>query len=195
MHPFFGRQPFIGARAKNITRTLDYENGGIAIQNPTGGLNLQEWRARLFNAGEAQSYVLMDAEQVAPFIAWQQPYLEEFSFSFDQNMQPVFAYVENGAAKLRFFDSVPQAFSIIELEQGAITPRVSFDDKRDFLGYAQSDVILAYILNGNLVKRLGSERYQNTHLIRANVGNAGLVKIGMNRGLRMQYRVKIDYDY
>jgi len=135
----------------------------------------------------------MQAETVEPFIIWQQPHLEEFSFSFDQNMQPVLAYVQSGQAKLRFFDSVPQAFSIIELEQGAITPRVALDDKRDFLGYAQSDVILAYVLNSHLVKRLGSERYQNTHLVKANVGNAGLIKIGMNRGLRFQYRVKIDY--
>jgi len=185
---------FVGARDLAITRTLDFENGGLAIQNPAGGLNLQVWQARLFHAGERQSYIEMRAEQVAPFIAWQQPYLEEFSFSFDQNMQPVFAYMQNGQAKLRFFDSVPQAFSIIHLEQGAITPRVALDDKRDFLGYAQSDVILAYVLNGNLVKRLGSERYLNTHLVKANIGHAGLVKIGMNLGLRFQYRVKIDYE-
>jgi len=185
---------FIGARALAVTRTLDYEDGGLALQNPAGGLNRQVWQARLLNAGEKQSHVVMQAETVEPFIIWQQPYLEEFSFSFDQNMQPVFAYRQSGRAKLRFFDSVPQAFSIIELEQGAMTPRVALDDKRDFLGYAQSDVILAYVWGGNLVKRLGSERYQNTHLVQANVGRAGLIKIGMNKGLRFQYRVKIDYE-
>jgi len=186
---------FAGARDLAITRSLDFEDGGIAIQNPSGGLNKQIWQARLFHSGEKQSVVEMQAETVDSFIAWQQPYLEEFSFSFDQNMQPVFAYVQAGQAKLRFFDSVPQAFSIIELEQGAITPRVALDDKRDFLGYAQSDVILAYVLNGHLYRRLGSERYQSTHLVKADVGNAGLIKIGMNKGLRFQYRVKVDYDY
>jgi len=186
-------QPFSGARDLNVTRTRDYEDGGIAIQNPAEGLNYQVWRARLLHAGEAGSAVELSAETVAPFIAWQQPYLQEFSFSFDQNMQPVFAYVQNGQAKLRFFDSVPQAFSIIDLEQGAITPRVALDDKRDFLAYAQSDCILAYVLNGNLVKRLGSERYQTTHLVREDVGHAGLIKIGMNRGWRFQYRLKVDY--
>jgi len=185
---------FVGARDLMITRALDYEDGGIALQNPAGGLNKQIWQARLLNAGEQHSHIQMQAESVPPFIIWQQPYLEEFSFSFDQNMQPVLAYVQSGQAKLRFFDSVPQAFSIIELEQGAITPRVALDDKRDFLGYAQSDVILGYVLNGNLVKRLGSERYLNTHLVQADVGHAGLIKIGMNRRLRFQYRVKIDYE-
>jgi len=188
-------KPFAGARNRPITRTLDYEDGGMAIQNPAGGLNQQVWQARLFNAGEKSSYVQMLSETVAPFIIWQRPYLTEFSFSFDQNMQPVLAYVENGQARLRFYDSVPQAFSIITLEQNAITPRVALDDKRDFLGYAQSDVLLAYLLNGHLVKRLGSERYQTTHLIKANVGSSGLVTIGMNRQLRMQYRLKVDYGY
>jgi len=186
--------PFVGARNKTVTRTIDYEDGGAGIQNPQGGLNQQIWQARLLDAGEAHSRVLLQAESVPPFIVWQQPYLSEISFSFDQNMQPVLAYVQAGQAKLRFFNSVLQDFSIIELEQGAITPRVALDDKRDFLGYAQSDVILAYIFNGDLVKRLGSERYQTTHLIKEGVGNAGLVKIGMNRNLRMQYRIKIDYE-
>ncbi|KXU39382.1 hypothetical protein AXE65_08855 [Ventosimonas gracilis] len=185
---------FVGARDLAITRTLDYEDGGLALQNPAGGLNNQIWRAQLLNAGERYSAVQMQAETVEPFILWQQPYIEEISFSFDQNMQPVLAYVQAGQAKLRFFDSTVQAFAIIELEPGAITPRVALDDKRDFLGYAQSDVILAYVLNGHLIKRLGSERYLNTHLVQANVGHAGLIKIGINQGLRFQYRVKIDYE-
>jgi len=186
--------PFVGARNRPITRALDYEDGGIAIQNPSGGLNRQVWQARLLHAGEAGSFVQMQAETGAPFVLWQRPYMSEFSFTFDQNMQPVLAYVEDGAAFLRFYDSLTQDFSILALGAGVITPRVAFDDKRDFLGYAQSDVLLAYVHSGNLYQRKGSERYQNTHLIRAGVGSAGLIKIGMNRQLRMQYRVKIDYD-
>lgn len=189
---------FIGGRSLPVRDVVDYEVGGIAIQDPSKGLLYQYWRARILNNA---SDIVLDAEHVAPFTIISGNNITEVSLSFDRNMRPVIAYVENGTAKLNWYDT-EQGRQTTTDYPGIVTPRVSHDDKRQLQSLV-SDVIFAYIRDGGLYYRQQRDRFQveidptedmlepNRAAIRAQIAaSAGLVKIGLNRQLRMQFMLK-----
>lgn len=174
---------FSGARALPVTRLVDYEDGGIAIQDPSRGSLYQRWRGRLID-----DEIILDAPEVEPFTVLSGPDLTELSFTFDQNMRPAVAYVQAGVAKLWWFDTVAGA-QVTTTYPGAITPRVILDDKR-FTQTSNSDVILAYVRDGALYYRQQRDRFQTEQLLDAGP-HVGLVKIGFNVQLRLQYLMEI----
>mgnify|MGYP006875374737 CR=1 FL=1 len=178
---------FFGARSGAVSKTIDYEDGGIAIQDASDGLLYQRWRARLFNAGKDDSFVMLDAREVPEFVWLTVPKMTEISFSFDANMRPTVAYVAGGQASLIWYDSLDSTYKTTALAVGVITPRVTLDDKRyvGSNGYQISDVILAYVRGGNLYTRIQRERYETEHLMATDV--KPLIKVGFNRGLRLQF--------
>lgn len=182
---------FSGARALPITAIVDYEDGGIAINDASLGLLYQRWRAILFRPGEADSYVQLDAREVAPFVLLELPGITEISIAFDQLMRPTLAFVREGIAYLRWFDSVPGEYVITEIGAGIITPRVSMDDKRFQAtnGYQLNDVILAYVRAGNLYYRQQRDRFAIERLLAEGV--KPLIKIGFSRGLRFQFMSEV----
>lgn len=178
---------FSGARSGATSKTVDYEDGGIAIQDPSEGLLYQRWRARLFNAGKDDAFVMLDAREVPEFVWLTVPRMTEISFSFDANMQPAVVYVADGRAYLNWYDSAIPGYTTTALATDAITPRVSLDDKRWLAsnGYQLSDVILAYVRGGNLYYRQQRDRYTIERLLKTGV--TPLIKIGLSRGLRLQF--------
>tara|TARA_R110001592_G_scaffold98896_1_gene281988 strand:- start:647 stop:1225 length:579 start_codon:yes stop_codon:yes gene_type:complete len=176
---------FVGARALAVTRTVDYEDGGIAIQDPSRGSQYQRWRGRLLGEN-----IILDAPEVEPFVALSGPGITEISFTFDQNMNPAVAFVQDGVAKLWWFDSVPGQQVITELAVDVITPRVILDDKR-FTQTSNSDVILGYVRDGTLYYRQQRDRFTIERIL--DVGpHVGLVKIGFNVQLRLQFLMEIE---
>ena len=182
---------FVGARSLAITRILDYEDAGRAINDASQGLLYQRWRARLFEQGTADSVVVLDAPEVAPFELVRLPGITEISISFDQQMRPTLAYVQSGVSYLRWFDTVPGQYVTTTLGADIITPRVTMDDKRltGSNGYQSNDVILAYIRAGNLYYRQQRDRFTIERLLK--VGVKPLIKIGMSRGLRLQFMSEV----
>ncbi|GAB2899693.1 hypothetical protein ACCI51_18185 [Microbulbifer echini] len=177
--------PFIGGAALPVRNITDYERGGVAIQDPSKGLNFQTWRARILNDGKA---IVLDAQQVRASTVISGANITEVSLAFDQNMRPVIAYVEAGTAKLYWYDSSQNA-QVTTTFAGFITPRVSLDDKRPLQQHI-SDVIFAYLKNGNLYHRRQRDRYGTEYLLASNVSSPGLVKIGMSRNFRLQFLLK-----
>lgn len=178
---------FFGARSGAVSKTIDYEDGGIAIQDASYGLLYQRWRARLFNAGKDDSFVMLDAREVPEFVWLTVPKMTEISFSFDANMRPTVAYVAGGQSFLIWYDSIDSTYKTTALAVGVITPRVALDDKRHVGsdGYQTSDVILGYVRDGNLYYRQQRDRYTVERLLKEGV--TPLIKIGMTRGLRLQF--------
>ncbi|WP_299589679.1 hypothetical protein, partial [uncultured Microbulbifer sp.] len=168
-----------------VRAITDYERGGIALQDPSRGLNVQTWRARVLEDGRA---IVLDAQQVRASTVITGVNITEVSLAFDQNMRPVIAYVESGTAKLYWYDSSQDA-QVTTSWPGFITPRVSLDDKRQ-LQSSVSDVIFAYLKDGNLYHRQQRDRYGTEYLLASNVNSPGLVKIGMSRNLRFQFLLK-----
>lgn len=182
---------FVGARAGAVTKTIDYEDGGIAIQDASKGLLYQRWRARLFNSGEVDSYVMLDAREVDEFVLVEEPNMTEISIAFDQLMRPVLAFVSSDVAYLRWYDSAASAYVTTEIGAGVLTPRVTMDDKRYTAtnGYQTNDVILAYIKSGDLYYRQQRDRFEIERKL-ADAVNP-LIKIGFTRGLRLQFMSEI----
>lgn len=178
---------FSGARAGATSKTVDYEDGGIALNNSSRGLLYQRWRARLFNAGQADSYVMLDAREVPEFVWLTVANMTEISFSFDQLMRPVVVYVAGGRAYLNWYDSAVPGYVTTALAADVETPRVAMDDKRYAVtdGFQTNDVILAYVRGGNLYYRQQRDRYQVERLLATGV--KPLIKIGFSRGLRLQF--------
>lgn len=180
--------PFLGARGEYvITPTFDYEDGGIALQDPSEGLQFQAWRGYILN-----DQIILEAPGIAPFIAYTGTGLTEVSITFDQNMRPTFAFVEEGVAKLRWYDSVVEDTVITTLGADVITPRVSLDDKHP-LGVADSDIILGYVRAGNLYFRAQRDRFQTEYLLLEECPDR-LHIIGMNAEWRFQFRFERDED-
>lgn len=178
---------FFGARSGSTTSTIDYEDGGLALNDPSEGLLYQRWRARLFRAGEVDSSVWLDATHIGEFEWLSVPYMTEISFTFDANMRPAVVYVAAGQAYLNWYDTTIPGYVTTTLPAGVVTPRVAMDDKRyvGSNGYQLSDVILAYVRSGNLYYRQQRDRYQTERLLK--VGVTPLIRIGMSRGLRLQF--------
>lgn len=170
-----------GGRALGVTPWIDYEDGGVALNDPSQGLLYQVWRGRLLN-GE----VVLDAPSVAETVVYANSAMTEMSFTFDQNMRPVVALVADDVAYLYWYDSTLPGQTTTEIGAGVITPKVILDDKRP-LGLANSDVVLAYIRAGYLRTRIQRDRFliEYTH---DTVGeDAQLIKVGFNSQLRLQF--------
>lgn len=167
------------------TRTVDYERGGVALSDPSLGLDVKTWRARLVGDQVRISAEPYDTETV---------YLEasgitELSLAFDQNMRPMVAFMQGGAAKLNWYDSLAGEVVTTTLAAGTRSPYLALDDKRDGQS-GSSDVILAYILGNRLCTRQQRDRFTIETTRKWFVGNAVSIKrMGMNAGLRLQWEL------
>jgi hypothetical protein len=175
---------FTGARAMAVTRYIDYEDGGIALNDSTQGNQYQVWRARLI-----RNQVLLSAQNTAEFVLYEAPDITEISFSFDQNMRPVLSFVQAGRAKIRWYDPVASAQVVTDLPASAITPKVLLDDKRQ-TQTSRSDVILAYVRDGGLYYRQQRDRYLVERLLATGI-TSGILRIGFSDQLRLQFMMEV----
>lgn len=182
--------PFKGARNRSdISAMVDWEDGGIDIGDVSGGLEYRAWKCRVVSPNivitpEISPGVLGD--DIALFTVG--PDLTECSLTFDQNMNPVVAFVDAGVAKLRWYNTNTSSWIINLLPTGSFSPRVSLDDKRTSqLG--NSDVIVAYILNNRIRYRQQRDNYSIEYTMPSEIDIVKpLLKIGMNTELRFQFR-------
>lgn len=168
---------------------ISYHWGPIALQDPSQGLGVQLWKARVVGAD-----VLLSAPAVPEFVWYTHgAALDQVSLSFDQNGRPALGFVdETDAAYLRWFDPVPNAIVNMSVSAfGGVTPRVTLDDNRPFNG-ANSDVILGYVRAG--IVRYRQQRDRFTIEYTPTVGPTGdpapataLRHISMNNRLRLEF--------
>lgn len=165
----------------------DWELGGVALGDPSQGLQVQNWQARLSG----------DDIQVKPEtgLVWSTVItvagVTELAFAFDQNMRPVVAYVAAGVAKMYWFDTVAAAF-VTTTFAGASSPVVTMDDKRRSL-VSLSDVLLFYIRAGNVYYRQQRDRFTIERLLGAvPVGMTRFLRWGMSTTLRVQLEFGTD---
>lgn len=161
---------------------VDYEMGGVALNDPSQGLSVKEWT--IYLVGDD---VTVSAEGVTPTVLFSGANITELSLTFDQNMQPVVAYVQAAEARLYWFDSAIPGFTSTVIP-GAISPRVALDEKRPLL-ILSSDVILGYVKDDNLYFRAQRDRYLIEYLLKTDV-NATLVTVGMTTNYRFKFKLR-----
>jgi hypothetical protein len=159
---------------------VDYELGGVALNDPSQGLKVRNWRLRLVG-----NDVRINADGVPEETLFTRSGITELSLTFDQNMRPYVAFVQNGQAILRWYDTLAQQQIFLDLDPATVTPRVCLDDKRP-LQVGGSDVILAYVRDDNLYFRAQRDRFEIEYLLQTAVGGK-LIRVGMNQKLRLQF--------
>lgn len=173
-----------GARALAVTPIVDYEDGGVALNDSTRGNQYQIWQALLI-----KDRVLVSAPNTPEFVMYEGQGLTEISLTFDQNMRPVLAFVQNGVARYRWYDPTVGAQIVTDLPAGSITPKVILDDKRQ-TQTSNCDVILAYVRGGGLYYRQQRDRYQIERLLTDGV-TTSLLRIGFSDQLRLQFMMEV----
>lgn len=169
---------------------VDWERGGVALNDTSEGLQFQVWKLTAVKDEEnanlrhlwlsspnGYAHLLLSAEDIT-----------EVALSFDQNMNPFLAYVQDGVSKFYWYDPVLPGMTTTNLPTGSSSPRCTIDDKRpENIGI--SDNVLAYIRDGWLRVRYQRDRYLVEYDM-AEVGEAELVSVAMNKGWRLQFRIR-----
>lgn len=164
---------------------LDYEYGGVDIQDASRGLRVKVWKGEYIG-----TEIQISAQDVAPVVVVTDAAVRNFGFTFDQNMQPHVAYeLAEGTSKFLWFDTVANDFATLSLPSGSTTPRCCHDDNRDMqVDRGASDVILAYVRGTTLYFRAQRERFLTEHSLKTGLADGQTLRqIGLNRGLRLQF--------
>ena len=165
-------------RSKNYPLTESWENGGVALSDPSEDLTKYVWKAWTDGTTikvkrddlDVHHVVLMDSN------------ITEIDLTFDQNMRPCIAYVANGISKLYWYDS-QQAKQVIDEYPLITNPRVSLDDKRRF-NVSNSDIIFTYLKENTLCFRIQRERFTVERVLITYNKSKLLWRIGMGRNNR-----------
>ena len=179
--------PFVQAKvAQHSVPLVDYELGGIAIGEPSAGLDVQLWTARYIG----NDVVVFDEAGNGTTIITV-PGIKRLSLAFDQNMRPLIAYSTLVGSYLYWFDTFLNAFTTTEVP-GASFLRLTLDERR-FQFLNNSDVILAYHVGNSLRYRQQRDRFETERTLVADMGTSRLTAIGTGRNYRLQFKVKGDY--
>lgn len=176
---------YIGAAALASRDLLDYEDGGIGIQDPSEGLDYQVWTARVINGGTG---IGLSADNTPEFTLIEGEDITHVALAFDANMRPVVAFVEAWVPKLYWYDTQTGELVVTEFP-GIQHPRLTTDDKRPWQSGIR-DVIFAYQREGGLYYRQQRDRYQAEYLLQESVPGV-LKKVGMTNRLRLQFEFEI----
>ena len=166
------------------SRVIDYERGGIALNDGTQGLDVQDWRARLVGNEIRVAPEPYDTETTLLTLAG----ITELSLAFDQNMNPAIAYLQLGQAKLYWYSTSLGAMTTTILDADVRSPFVCMDDKRAAAtSMGINDVLLFYLRSNRLCYRQQRESYGTERTLAWFEGSSVTIKkAGMNNGLRMQ---------
>lgn len=179
-----------------ITATTDIKLGGIALSDGSQGLQVQAWTLAVSNVGQSNSAVSVtdshgNTTQVfsAPGITWAR-------LAFDQNMHPVINFLGSLGSGYYWFDPTIPGVTITYFAPATNITKVccSMDDNRSIqVNLGTTDVIMAYVANGNLCYRQQRDRYLTEYVLYANITtlipNAVVWKIGMNSKYRLQFQI------
>lgn len=163
---------------------VDWERGGIDLQDPDQGLNVRNWRLYYENASD----VMIQPEGGDATLVFTQVGIVELALAFDQAMRPHVAYRILDNIYLRWFDTVANAYVVENFGVGK-NPKLALDDKRPSQS-ANSDIIFAFIQNGELAYRQQRDRYMIKRALKTGLEPTVQLKaIGMTDMLRMQFEL------
>jgi hypothetical protein len=178
---------FSGGRGLPILPRLDYETGGIALNDPSAGHLVQVWSARVVDS----SHIVISNETGFETTYYSDFNITEVSLTFDQNMRPAISLVADGQPKLIWYDTQEAQEVVTDLASDVRSPRVSLDDKRT-TQMSTNDIILAYLRGNNLYHRRQRDRFTIEYLLAEGIvpdEDWYLRRIGMNNVGRFQFEL------
>jgi len=179
---------FLGAAALPASKTVSYIDGGIGLADTSEGLAYQVWTGEIiYNSETGLDDIWISADNLSPYVDHSAAGISELSIAFNQNMVLHYVYVEDGETKLYWYDSSLPGMTTTSF--GTVTtPRLTLDDKRDSQNNI-SDIVFAYLREGDLYHRLQRDRFETEYLLKTGV-NLELTKVGMNTGNRLQFMLE-----
>ena len=176
--------PFLYPDDQPYNPLLDYEMGGIALSDPSQGLNVVPWKLW----ADSGIIFIDKVEGGAQEVIVHAP-ATQVSLAFDQNMYPVVAYVVGETSFLRWYNPLISEMVTTEYP-GAANLKLTLDDKRAAFIH-MSDVIFAYSLRGMLMYRVQRERYLIEHEVGPIPVNQPIIyAVGKTRGGRVEISFK-----
>lgn len=172
---------------------VDYELGGVALNDPSQGFNVYVWRAYIY-----KNTIVVDVPEDSSIepttLVVGSGKISEVALSFDQNMAPTIAYVEGGTGRLYWYDSFIPGQVTSTIGAGVTSPRCFNDDKR-VRQTVSSDILLVYLRDGALYFRAQRDRFGVEYHLK-DTDAVGIARQGMHSGLRVQIELiyAVDYD-
>ena len=155
---------------KPDTKLVDRALGGIGLQNSSEGFEYQVWEI-YYESGKIKikgltNNVVYELLEIS--------YVTELSYTY-----------------LRFYDSFIQDFSTLPL-MDCRSPRLVYDDYR-VMQTNTSDIICAYInkITLQLCYRISRDRFTVEYPLADVQENARLIRVGMTKGLRLQFKMSL----
>lgn len=179
------RSTWYGLDTLDPTDTLDYEEGGIDLNDTSKGLEYQLWT---FFYVDTAVYAYSDyTGNVHLFDSVAS--IDRVRGTFDQNMNFFVAYRSADQWKYRWYDTLSGDYTTSDMPTGVTSCVCTLDDKRK-LENSTSDILLLYTLDDNLYYRQQRDRYQTEYLLRTGIGGE-LIKCGMNDKARIQIKLRV----
>ena len=174
----------VGSRSNLL---IDYERGGATIGVASNSSEF-EWQVETDGTS-----VWVSREGVAPVLILTDTNITEVNLALDQTMNVHIAFVADGVAKWRYWDTLTNSYQVMTLTD-CRTPRCCSDEKTpEFSGVR--DVILTYLRDASLYVRLQHDRYTVEYAKVPDEDNhesitesSKIASFGMNTGRRLQWR-------
>jgi hypothetical protein len=181
------RYTWKGIPQNDPTALIDYELGGISLNNTSQGLEYQLWT---FEAIDDIIYVSAPNTSGRIQLLVAAGLVEGVAGTFDQNMNPFVAFSQAGQWHYWWFDTTVGHMVVSDLPTGVTSCKVCLDDRRKW-EIVNSDILLFYTRNDNLYHRRQRDRYTAEFLLRGSVGGT-LVRVDMNGINRLQLKLQTD---
>ncbi len=170
---------------------IDYEYGGIALQDPSEGLLYQVWKG-WWDGVDSTAYLADDDGNGTPTAIFTEPNVIEFAFTFDQNMRwSIATRNSSNVLRHRWYDTAVEAYVITDYS-GVSSVRLTLDDKRDTqVQFGAPDMILTYVRANQVRWRIQRDRFltEYTHPGFTVPADIRITHFGMSKINRLQWRL------
>lgn len=164
----------------------DLARGGMAIQDPSQGLNVQDWLAE---AERNEIYVgPRDGSAARTLIVSESENVSWVSLAFDTLMQVYLAYIAGDTPKLRWFDTTQNSIVTDDFPD-IITPILMHDDvRKKQVDLGGTDIVFVYVRDDALRVRYQRDRFgDEKELAPMPEGADRIVGYGMTGALRLRF--------
>jgi hypothetical protein len=151
--------------------------GGVALNDASEGRDYQNWVVS-YNGSD----ILVAPQGGSTVFTLTVAGVLSVSLAFDNNMNPVIAWMDSVGAKLYWYNNT----NFVTTPFAATSCRVTIDDVRDFYN-ANSDVIFAYTYAGTLHWRQQRDQYATEYTVGSTTGL--LQKVGLSELNRLQFQL------
>ncbi len=162
---------------------LDFEKGGIAISDPSQGLDSYTWKVWIDNGNVFCNRIDLDDDE-AHYLFFVED-ARNLGLAFDQNMNVAISYQLGPVCYLYWYDSTVSNYVTTKFP-GCRSPGITLDDKRNGQS-SNSDILLFYIKLDKLYFRMQRDRYLIEYHLYDLPTDYELTRVGMGTNNRIQF--------